>query len=128
MAKKEVIGVMLPGTQYSLMMKDYAPARKIIELGIPVALATDLNPNCWIENMQFIIQLACVNMKMTPAEAITASTFNAACAIGLNDTIGSIEINKQADLIILDIPNHKFLPYHYGVNLVESIIKKGKIV
>jgi imidazolonepropionase len=128
MAKKGVIGIMLPGTPYSLMMKNYAPARKIIDFGIPVALATDLNPNCWIENMQFIIQLACLNMKMTPAEAITASTFNAACAIGLNNTVGSIEKGKQADLIIFDIPNHKFLPYHYGINLVETVIKKGIII
>ena len=128
MAKKGVIGVMLPGTPFSLMMKDYAPARKIINLGVPVALATDLNPNCWIENMQFIIQLACLNMKMTPAEAICASTFNAACSIGLNDTIGSLEKGKRADLIILDIPNHKFLPYHYGINLVETVIKKGIII
>lgn len=125
MAKKGVIGVLLPGTPFSLMMKDYAPARKIIDFGIPVALATDLNPNCWIENMQFIIQLACLNMKMTPAEAITAATFNAACAIGMNDIISSLEKGKQADILILDIPNHKFLPYHYGVNLVETVIKKG---
>ena len=128
MAKKGVIGVMLPGTPFSLMMKDYAPARKIIDLGVPVALATDLNPNCWVENMQFIIQLACLSMRMTPAEAITASTFNAACAIGLNDTVGSLEKGKQADIIILDIPNHKFLPYQYGVNLVETVIKKGTII
>jgi imidazolonepropionase len=125
MAKKGVIGVMLPGTPFSLMMKDYAPARKIINLGVPVALATDLNPNCWIENMQFIIQLACLNMRMTPAEAICASTFNAACSIGLNDTIGSLEKGKQADVIVLDIPNHKFLPYHYGINLAETVVKKG---
>ncbi|MCK5261645.1 MAG: imidazolonepropionase, partial [Thermoplasmatales archaeon] len=82
MAKKCVIGVLLPGTPFSLMQQTYAPARKMIELGVPVALATDLNPNCWTENMQFIIQLACLNMKMTPAEAITAATFNAACALG----------------------------------------------
>ena len=128
MAKKGIIGVLLPGTPYSLMMKDYVDARKMVELGIPVALATDLNPNCWIENMQFIIQLACLNMKMTHAEAITAATFNAACAIGLNDRVGSLEIGKQADIIILDVPNHKFLPYHYGTNLVETVIKKGIIV
>jgi imidazolonepropionase len=125
MSKKGIIGVLLPGTPYSLMMKDYADARKMIDFGIPIALATDLNPNCWIENMQFIIQLACLNMKMTPAEAICASTFNAACAIGLNDNIGSLEKGKQADIIILDIPNHKFLPYHYGSNLVDTVIKKG---
>ena len=125
MANKGVIGVMLPGTPFSLMMSKYAPARKIIDLGVPIALATDLNPNCWIENMQFIIQLACLNMKMTPAEAITAATYNAASAIGLNKTIGSLEIGKQADVIILDIPNHKFLPYKYGVNLVKNVLKKG---
>jgi imidazolonepropionase len=94
MAKAGVIGVMLPGTPFSLMMKNYAPARKMIDSGVPIALATDLNPNCYVENMQFIIQLACFNMKMTPAEAICASTFNAACAIDRQDKIGSIEKGK----------------------------------
>jgi len=125
MAKKGTIGVMLPGTPFSLMMKDYANARKMIDIGIPIALATDLNPNCWIENMQLIIQLACLNMKMTPAEAVTASTFNAACSIGMNNAVGSLEKGKQADIIILDCPNHLFLPYHYGINLVETVVKKG---
>jgi len=128
MAKKGVIGVMLPGTPFSLMMKNYAQARKMIDLGIPIALATDLNPNCWTENMQFIIQLACLNMRMTPAEALTAATFNSACAVGLNDKIGSLEKGKQADIIILDCPNHKFIPYHFGINLVESVIKKGRLI
>jgi imidazolonepropionase len=128
MSKKGTIGVLLPGTPFSLMMQKYAEARKIIDVGIPVALATDLNPNCWTENMQFIIQLACLNMKMTPAEAITASTFNAACAINMNDLIGSLEIGKQADLIILDCPTHDFIPYHFSVNLVETVIKKGVFI
>lgn len=127
MAQKRVIGVLLPGTSFSLMMQQYAPARKIIDYGVPVALATDLNPNCWTENMQFIIQLACLKMQMTPAEAITAATFNAACAIGMQDKIGSLEKGKQADLLVLDCPNHQFLPYHFGVNLVETVIKKGYI-
>jgi len=128
MAQKGVIGVMLPGTPFSLMMKKYANARKMIEMGIPVALATDLNPNCYIENMQFIIQLACFNMKMTSAEAICASTFNAACAIGLNDYVGSLEKGKQADVIILDCPSNLWVPYHFGVNLVETVIKKGIMI
>jgi imidazolonepropionase len=127
-AKKGVIGIMLPGTPFSLMIKEYAPARKMIDFGVPVALATDLNPNCWIENMQFIIQLACLNMKMNPAEAITAATYNAACAIGLNDTVGSLEKEKQADILILNCPNHMFVPYHYGINLVETVIKKGIVL
>jgi imidazolonepropionase len=128
MAEKNVLGVLLPATPFSLMQKNYANARKMIELGVPIALATDLNPNCWNENMQFIIQLACLKMKMTPAEAITASTFNAACAIGLSNKIGSIEKGKQADIIILDCSSYNFIPYHFGVNHVETIIKKGKIV
>jgi len=128
MVKKNVIGVMLPGTPFSLMMKNYARARNMIDMGIPIALATDLNPNCWTENMQFIIQLACLNMKLTPAEAICAATFNAACAIGINDKVGSIEKGKQADILILDCPNHNHIPYHFGINLVENVIKKGKIL
>jgi len=128
MATSSIIGVLLPGTPFSLMQKNYAPARKMIEIGIPVALATDLNPNCWNENMQFIVQLACLKMKMTPAEALTASTFNAACAIGANKTVGSLEKDKQADIIILNCPSYKFIPYHFGVNHVETVIKKGEIV
>ncbi|HWR63910.1 MAG TPA: imidazolonepropionase [Candidatus Thermoplasmatota archaeon] len=128
MAQKNIIGVLLPGTPFCLMMEQFAPARKIIDCGVPVALATDLNPNCWTENMQMIIQLSCLKMQMTPAEAITAATFNAACAIGLQNTIGSLETGKQADLLILDCPNHQFLPYHFGVNLVETVIKKGHVL
>jgi imidazolonepropionase len=127
MARKGVIGVMLPGTPFSLMQDNYAPARKMIESGVPIALATDLNPNCWVENMQFMIQLGCFNMKMTPAEAVTAATFNAACAIGVNDNVGSLEKGKKADVIMLGCPNHKSIPYHFGVNLVETVIKNGKI-
>ena len=128
MAEKGVVGVLLPGTPFSLMMQKYSPARKMIKFGIPVALATDLNPNCWTENMQFIMQLACFNMKLTPAEAITAATFNAACAIGLNDAVGSLEKGKQADIVILDCPNYMCTPYHFGVNLVETVIKKGCVL
>jgi imidazolonepropionase len=128
MAKKETVGVLLPGTPFCMMMKQYAPVRMMIKLGVPVALATDLNPNCWTENMQLIIQLACLNMQMTPAEAITAATYNAACAIGMEKTIGSLETGKQADLLILDCPNHRFLPYHFGINLVETVIKRGRVL
>lgn len=127
MAKKGIIGVLLPGTPFALMMEDYAPARKLINAGVPIALATDLNPNCWLENMQFIVQLGCYKMKMKPAEAIVASTFNSACSIGVNDKVGSIEIGKEADIILLDCPNHLFLTYNIGVNLVDTVIKSGVI-
>lgn len=128
MATAQVIGVLLPGTPFSLMQGEYADARKMINLGVPIALATDLNPNCWTENMQFIVQLACYQMRMTPGEAITAATYNAACAIGKNTQVGSIEAGKQADLIVLDCPSHLHLPYHFGVNHVQTVIKRGRIV
>jgi imidazolonepropionase len=128
MAQNGVIGVLLPGTPFCSMMQRYAPARQIIDCGVPVALATDLNPNCWTESMQLMIQLACLKMQMTPAEAVTAATFNAACAIGLQDRVGSLEAGKQADCIILDCPNHQFLPYHFGINLVETVVKKGCLI
>jgi imidazolonepropionase len=128
MARNHVTGVLLPGAPFCMMMQRYAPARKIIDLGVPVALGTDLNPNCWTENMQMVIQLACLKMQMTPAEAITAATFNAACAIGMQHIVGSLEKGKQADVLILDCPNHQFLPYHFGVNLVKTVIKKGYVL
>ncbi|HHH79830.1 MAG TPA: imidazolonepropionase [Thermoplasmatales archaeon] len=128
MAKKGVIAVLLPATVFSLMKKDYAPARELIDADVPVALATDLNPNCYTENMQFVIQLACFYMKMTPAEALTASTINAAHAIGEADRVGSLEVGKQADVLILDCPSHKFIPYHFGVNLVKMVVKKGVVI
>ncbi len=128
MAETGVIGVLLPGTPFAIMEKHYPDARKMIEMDVPVALATDFNPNCYTENMQFIISLACYNMKMLPAEAITAATINAAFAIDRAETIGSLEIGKQADLLIFDVPNFHHIPYHFGVNQVEKVIKNGKIV
>jgi imidazolonepropionase len=128
MAKKKVVGVLLPGTPFCLMMQRYAPARTMIDLGVPIALATDLNPNCWTENMQLIVQLACLNMRMTPSEAITAATYNAACAIQMQHRVGSLEVGKQADILVLDCPNHQSLPYHFGVNLVEHVVKNGHVL
>ncbi len=128
MAEVGVIGLLLPATPYSLMQNQYADARKMIEIGVPIALATDLNPNCWTESMQFIISLACYKMKMTPEEAIVAATINAAFAIDRAEKVGSIEVGKQADLIILDVPNYGHIPYRFGVNHVETVIKSGRIV
>ena len=128
MAEADVIATLLPGTPFCLMSNEYAPARKMIDLGIPVALATDLNPNCWIESMQMIIALACYNMRLSPAEALTASTINSASALQRQDEIGSLEVGKKADLIIFDVPNSNFLPYKLGVNLVSIVVKNGKVV
>lgn len=128
MRKAGVIATLLPGTPFCLMLKDYAPARKMIEFGIPVALATDLNPNCWTESMQMIIVLACYNMKLSPAEALSAATINAACALQRQDQVGSIEVGKKADLVMFNAPNYQFLAYQFGINLVSTVIKNGKIV
>lgn len=128
MARKDVIGVLLPGTPYSSMSKDYADGRRLIDLGVPVALGTDLNPNCWNESMQFTVSLACHKMRMTPAEAITAATFNAAAALGLEKKVGSLETGKRADVIVLDVPTHAQLPYKFGTNLCSLVVKDGKTV
>ena len=128
MAKAGVIPVLLPAVPFSLMQEGYAGARKMIDEGLKVALATDLNPNCWTENMQFVIQLACFKMGMTPGEAIDGATINAARAVGMENEVGSIEEGKRADLLVIDAPSHVFIPYHFGVNLVEKVIKNGKVV
>jgi imidazolonepropionase len=128
MAEANVIATLLPGTSFCLMLDTHAPARRMIDLGVPIALATDLNPNCWTASMQMIITLACYNMRLSPAEALTAATINSACAIQRQDEIGSIEVGKKGDLIIFDVPNHQFLAYQFGVNLVSEVIKNGKIV
>jgi imidazolonepropionase len=128
LARKDVMGVLLPGTPYSSMSKEYADGRRLIDLGVPIALGTDLNPNCWNESMQFTISLACHKMRMTPAEAVTASTINAAAALGLDKKVGTIERGKRADLIVLDIPGHAHLPYKFGTNLCSRVVKDGKTV
>ena len=128
MANSDTIAVLLPGAAFFLGSDAYAPAKEMVSKGVKVALATDFNPgSCPTESMQIILTLACIKMKMTSAQAINAATINAAHAINRADTIGSLEVGKQADIIILDVPNHKIIPYHFGVNLVHTVIKKGKI-
>ncbi len=127
MAEAGTMGILLPGTPFMLMEKEYAPARKMIDNEMAVALATDLNPNCWTESMQMIITLACLQMKMTPSEALTAATFNAAKAVEKDD-IGSLEKGKKADFLVLDVPNHQHIPYRFGGNLVKEVYKDGKKV
>lgn len=122
------IATVLPGCSLFLN-HPYAPARKIIDAGIPLAIATDFNPGtqmCY--SMQMMLTLACTQMKMTPEEAITAATLNAAAAIGLSDELGSIEIGKQADVVIYDVHDYRYIPYHYGVNHVWKVIKNGVVL
>jgi len=129
MAEKGVVAVALPGTSFNLAMGKYANARKMIEYGLSVALATDYNPgSCPTENIQLIMSLGCLYLKMTPEEVISAVTINAAAAINREHEIGSIEIGKKADIVIFDTPNLYYIPYHFGINHVDIVIKNGKIV
>lgn len=128
MAQAVVIAVLLPAVPFALMQERYADARHMINAGLTVALASDLNPNCWTENMQFVVQLACFKMGMTPREAIDAATINGAKALRLDHEVGSIEEGKKADLLVVDAPSHQHVPYHFGVNLVEKVIKNGVVV
>jgi len=128
MASKGVIAVLLPAAAFSLMTGRCAEARKMINLGVPVALGTDFNPSCWVESQQLVIAFACHFMRLTPAEAITAATINSAHAIGRAGEVGSLEVGKKADIIVLGVPNHKFLGYRFGVNLVDKVVKNGRIV
>jgi len=128
MVEKGVIAVLLPAAAFSLMMGRYADARLMIDCGVPVALGTGFSADCWVENQQLVIAMACHFMRMTPAEAITAATVNAAFAVNRAGEVGSLEVGKRADVIILNVPNHKFLGYRFGVNLVDKVIKNGRLV
>jgi imidazolonepropionase len=124
-ARSDVIAGMLPGVSFYLG-HDYAPARKLIDAGAIVALATDFNPgSCMSYSVPLMMTMACTQMKMTPEETLTAGTLNAAAALGLSDRFGSIETGKQADIVFLQMPNYRYLPYHFGENHVAAVMKSG---
>jgi imidazolonepropionase len=129
LAGSQTVAVALPCTPFGLGHNEYTPARAIVEAGGLLALASDLNPGtAWCENMQFVIALACRFLHLTPAEALAAATINAAAAIGLAHQIGSLEVGKQADLLILSTSDYRHLAYRFGGNLVQTVIKRGKVV
>lgn len=129
MASSGTVAVLLPGTAFSLMVGEYARARDMIALGVPVALATDCNPGSSpTESMPMVLNLAAFQMRMTPSEALIAATLNAAHAVGRAAAAGSIEPGKQADMAVLDVPNHQHLFYHYGTNPVQTTIHAGRVV
>ncbi len=123
-----VIATLLPAASLTLMLDRYADARRFISEGIAVALGSDLSPSCWLENHQLIIALACYKLKMTPAEAIMAATINAAHSIRRAHEVGSIEAGKKADIVILNATDFRFLGYRLGLNMVDSVVKNGKVV
>jgi len=127
--KAGTLATLVPGSTFNLGLARYAPARNLIEAGVPVALATDFNPgSCFTLNMQIILSIACSQMKMTPAEAITAATINGACSLGLSERLGSLEEGKQADIVLMDVADYREIPYFFGVNHCIVTIKKGNIV
>ena len=128
MAEKNVVATLLPLTAFALK-EPYAPARRMIEAGCAVALATDLNPgSCFSGSIPLMIALACIHMGMTIEEVITALTINGAAACGLADRKGSIEPGKDGDLAILEFDNINMLPYYVGMNCVKTTIAKGKVI
>jgi imidazolonepropionase len=128
LARSETAAVLLPGTSFFLR-SEWAPARTLVDAGCAVALATDCNPGSSpTESMPMILTLATLGMGLGVAEAVTASTLNSAAAIGRADEIGSIEVGKSADLIVLDGPTYHHLVYHFGVNPVRHVVKGGRVV
>jgi imidazolonepropionase len=128
LARSGTVATLLPGTAFFLGLAT-APARRLIERGVAVALASDCNPGtCPTENLPLIGTMACTQMRMLPAEVITALTLNAAAAVRRSARIGSLEPGKQADLVVYDVPNYQQLFYHFGVNHVGRVIKKGRVV
>ncbi|MNB65271.1 Imidazolonepropionase [compost metagenome] len=128
LARSGTVAVLLPGTALFLM-ETPAPARALIEAGVPVALATDCNPGtsptC---SLPFVMNAACLTMRMTPAEVLTACTINAAYAVGRASSIGSLEAGKKGDVVLFKADNYKQLQYYYGMNLVDTVIKNGEVV
>lgn len=129
LAESDTVAVLLPATTFNLMGQKYAPARELINSGAAVALASDFNPgSCPTNSMQIVMGIACRQMKLKPAEAISMATINAACAISRADRVGSLEVGKQADMVIFNAPNHRYLIYRFGTNLVKTVVKNGRVV
>jgi imidazolonepropionase len=129
LGRGDTVAVGLPGTPFGLGHQEYTPAIQILEAGGALALATDCNPGtCWCESMQMIIALACRYMGLTQAQALAAATINAAHAIGRGAEVGSLEVGKQADILILNVADFRMLGYRFGTNLVGTVVKKGSVV
>lgn len=128
MAAGGTTAMLLPATSFYLG-KTYAPARRMVEKGIPVAMASDFNPgSCPSLNLQLVINLGCLKYRLTPEEVLTAVTINPACACGRGDLLGTLEEGKQADLVIWDAPDFEMVCYRFGSNMAQHVMKKGQLV
>ena len=120
LGRSPTVAVGLPPTPFSLAQREYTPAGKFLDAGAILGIATDCNPGTgWCESMQLAIALACRYLRLTPAQAIVAATANAAWAVGLGDRIGSLAAGRQADLLIMDVPDYRHIGYRFGTNLVK---------
>jgi imidazolonepropionase len=129
LARSNVVATLVPGANFHLGLETYPPARRLIDAGSVVALATDFNPGTSPTlNMQFILSLACSAMRMTPAEAIGASTINAAYSLGRAERLGSLEPGKQADLAVMDVDDYRKIPYFFATNHCVMTVKRGRII
>jgi imidazolonepropionase len=129
LAGSRTVATLLPGCDFHLGWKEYAPARQLIEAGAIVALATDYNPGtCPTVSMPMILSLACTQLRMTPAEAIAAATINAAFALRRDERIGSLEAGKQADLAVFAVEDYREIPYYFGMNRCWMTMKRGEII
>jgi imidazolonepropionase len=129
LAWSKTAAVLIPGANFHLGLKDYAPARRLIEAGAAVALATDFNPGTSPAlNMQLILSIACGYLRMTPAETIAAATINAAYSLRRADRLGSIETGKDADIIVMDVDDYREIPYYFGWNHCVMTVKRGRII
>jgi imidazolonepropionase len=126
LAKSDTVAVALPATPFGLAEGHNMPAKAIIDAGGVVAVGGDMNPGtAWCENLQFALALACRNLKLTPSQAIAAATINGAAAVSRQARVGSVEVGKQADLLLLEVDDYRHLGYRFGTNLVHTVIKKG---
>ncbi|HEX8872347.1 MAG TPA: amidohydrolase family protein, partial [Candidatus Acidoferrum sp.] len=129
LGKSRTVATLLPGCDFHLGWKQYAPARKLIDAGAIVALATDYNPGTSPTlSMPMILSLACTQLRMSPAEAITAATINAAFSLGRHHEIGSIEKGKLADLTVFQVEDYREIPYHFGMNRCWLTMKRGEVI
>ncbi|PYT99925.1 MAG: imidazolonepropionase [Acidobacteria bacterium] len=129
LGKSDTVATLLPGCDFHLGLKKYAPARDLIDAGAIVALATDYNPGTSPTlSMPMILSLACTQLRMAPAEAITAATINGACALRRDKQVGSLEVGKQADMAVFDVADYREIPYYFGVNQCWMTIKRGCVI
>jgi imidazolonepropionase len=129
LARSTTVATLLPGVSFFLMQEKKAPARRLIDEGAIVALASDFNPgSSMMESMLFVLQLGVFTLKMTIEEALNAVTANPAYALGLQDEVGSLDVGKKMDLVLCEIPSYLFLVYHLGINPIQHVIKNGRLV